>query len=918
MPQANSILTGFNSGEFSPLMFGRVDFRRYGFALKTGTGFFSTPQGAALATPGTSKFGLARDQDAAAKLTPWIFSDQQVLMLEWSDLKLRFYDNTGVLLEKTWSVTAVVVTATGLDLTVTGHSMVTGEYIYLAGFEASKNVNARTYQITVVDANTLRIVVTPPTTIGSLTTATVARVYEVTSPYAAADVHAIRLVRSLDVTYVYCGEKAGSLIGYPVYKLTRFGTTNWTLAQVEFTDGPYLASVLGSTTIAHDVTGSPIAKMTSNTLPAGYVASGSTESVGNEYYRAFDQDPETYWAGTVNQKGVLQVLKPSVVAVTGYAIHVSVESADATYTAVDHAPSTWTLQGSNDGSTWTDLDRQMDFVAYDKGRTPFISIGNTATYDYYRIDIEKCVRNGPIVPWVSHLNLGVADASVRLTAVSVTGINANTGFQTTDIGRLIRVRGNDLNWRALRITARPSTLIIDADLEGEPFVDLKPALEFRLGIFSDTTGHPVHGVRFKSRQLMGGVKELSSFIVGSEANSLERMLPSDPDGIVTDENGFALELDSPELADVRWFAPFDKDRGILIGTGTGLHVITRTDASKPFSGTNLDNDPAEGTWASREAAIHVKQAVLFLSIDSQRLHEVTHSFTEDGFLVRDLSLFANHMAGEFTFDQPVYVSDPYPLVLLRCTNGELMIIAYERSEDVLGWFRYPPGSGAEIESVAVLPDPVSGQKLPWLQVKRTYGGQTWRTIERMDKFWRPGFTTADTGYVQSAIRYSGAATTTFYGLSEYEGATLVGLADGAPITPFVVVNGTHTLPEAASEVVFGLGFDADCETVSLEAGAAQGTAQGQSKRVHEVSVLLLESQTGQLGKRVDGALRYEDIEYRKSTDPLGVMPPPFTGFKQVEGLSGHDIEATVAWKREADKPLPLNVVALVPGLETRG
>lgn len=918
MPAANPIVTAVNSGVLSPFMYGRVDFRRYAFALKGGTNFFSTPQGVALSSPGTRLYGLSRDQANPSHLTPWVFSDQQLIMLEWAPGKLRFWDNNGAVAETAKSVTAASLGATTIDLTIGTHGWSTGDSIYLDGFEAEKNLNGRIFTgITVVDPNTVRITVTPPATIGSLTSATAARIYELTTPYAAGDLSSIRLLRDLNDTIVYCGEDSGSLVGHPPYLLTRNDTTDWTFVEYDLLDGPYLESQLRAATITPDDTGSPVPTMTADNLPSPYVASSSGAAASRDAYFAFDQDPDTYWQSSTNQTGYVQIQLDGTAVVTGYSIHVNPASTDATYVATDYAPSTWKLQGSNDGSTWTDLDRQANFVAYEKGRTPYISIGNQTAYEYYRLDITAVVRNGALPPRVACLNLGVDNAAITLTASSTAGINGGDGFQTTDVGRLIRVRGDDLFWRALRITARTSTTVVDAVLEGEPFLSVEPCLDFRMGLFSDTTGWPITATRFKGRHLLGGAQSYPSFFAGSEANSLQSMRPTDEDGLVVDDNGFALEITGEQVVDIRWFVPFDKDRGILVGTGAGIYILTRTDATKPLTGVNLDADPAATVKAARARPELVDQAAIFIASNKRNLYEIAYSFQADGFEPRDLSLFAS-VPGNVRFEQVAYVEQPYPLLLVRRTDGVLAMVTYDRREDVLGWFEYQAGAGAEIESVAVLPDGAADQQLPWLCVKRTVNGSVQRTIERMEPFWRQGMTTADTSFVQMGARYAGAATTTLYGLWALEGEQVVGLADGVPITPQTVTNGSITLPQETTDAVIGLPFDGECETVSLEAGAANGTAQGQSKRVHSVEILVLDSQTGSVGKRRDGELIYEAIDYRTITDVYGALPAPYTGFKRVDGLSGHGVEATVAWKRDGDKPLPFHVVALVPEMETRG
>lgn len=51
-------------------------------------------------------------------------------------------------------------------------------------------------------------------------------------------------------------------------------------------------------------------------------------------------------------------------------------------------PSSWTIEGSNDGSTWHVLDQQTDFVNWVKGGNNF-TFTNTTPYSNFRINVTK-------------------------------------------------------------------------------------------------------------------------------------------------------------------------------------------------------------------------------------------------------------------------------------------------------------------------------------------------------------------------------------------------------------------------------------------------------------------------------------------------------------------------------------------------
>jgi hypothetical protein len=93
MPQITPIVASFNGGELSQRMLGRVDQSIYQIATAEMLNFVPTLEGPAMKRTG---FRHIRAADAtAAWLGPFIFSVTQAYVLEWCNLKLRFYTNGG-------------------------------------------------------------------------------------------------------------------------------------------------------------------------------------------------------------------------------------------------------------------------------------------------------------------------------------------------------------------------------------------------------------------------------------------------------------------------------------------------------------------------------------------------------------------------------------------------------------------------------------------------------------------------------------------------------------------------------------------------------------------------------------------------------------------------------------------------------
>jgi hypothetical protein len=67
--------------------------------------------------------------------------------------------------------------------------------------------------------------------------------YEIATPYGIGDLSGLKWAQSADVLYLVHPQ-------FPPYKLARSGHVNWSLSEIDFSDGPYLDENVGSVTLA--------------------------------------------------------------------------------------------------------------------------------------------------------------------------------------------------------------------------------------------------------------------------------------------------------------------------------------------------------------------------------------------------------------------------------------------------------------------------------------------------------------------------------------------------------------------------------------------------------------------------------------------------------------------------------------------
>ena len=914
MAKASPLIRSFNAGVTSILVEGRTDIDRYAASLRNLHNTIAAPQGPAIPRSGTEFVNSVYDHTAKSMLIPFVFSETDFTMIEFANLRCRFFTENGLL---TYApVTDGEVTDDSpfkISSATLGASI--GDEVALAGFPDTYNLNGEVRKITAKTGDVYTLDGTHPA-LPLLTGISIARVYHIVSPYDSTAILTVRDTPSLDVVYLTHGT-------VKTYKLKRADTYSWSFEAVTFKDGPYMPVNEEKTTLSWDVTGKATPNMTSDSLPAGSTAAASSNIAGSSAYFAFDNPALfTYWQSDVAQTGTIQYRNTTPFICDGYSIHMAINNADSSFTSKDYAPQDWTFEGSNDGSNWTILDKQNNYVLYSNNKSVFFKIPNVTAYEYYRLNIQSVTRNGTIKPCVRSLVMrSTTSTTLTITASSTTGINNGAGFKTTDVGRLIRIRGSDNNWRSLVITSRSSSTVVVATLLGEPFPDLVVTDKWRLGAWSDTTGYANTAVFFQDRLWFGGSTSFPDFFAFSMTGNYENMAPTSEDGVVLETHGFAGRLNARRLSRVKWMAG-GKD-GLLMGTGSQEYLIKAggtTASGKTITPANVTADPASSRGSSDMAPVQIDLQVLYGQRGGRTLREFSYNYESDGYKSPSMSTLASHL-GINSFVQQAYASEPFSIDWIRRGDGSIVGLTYYRDENVVGWHTHD--FGGEVESIAVMPASSQLHDVLWMIVKRTIDGNTRRYIEKLTRFWDFDLTIANAHYVDCGLRYIGSPVNEIYGLQHLEGKDVYGLADGLPFGPIVVTDGMIALDFEASNIVVGLGYDSEGETSRLENGAQDGTAQGKVKRQHGISLNVWQSYGGEIGTWNEDEQKIEWVDlaaadhYPGDASEIETIALYSGTLGPVTPATGYEKRGSVFFRRKKEVPLPFNITSIMPQLVTQ-
>jgi len=523
--------------------------------------------------------------------------------------------------------------------------------------------------------------------------------------------------------------------------------------------------------------------------------------------------------------------------------------------------------------------------------------------------VDDVIINGPFMDHnvetttltPSHKDVG---QTTTVTASSTTGINANQGFLSTDVGRLLHITDGHL-----KITSVTSTTVV----VGTVIIGLNETgstTDFALGAFSDTTGYPSCVTFFEQRLVFAATTAQPQAIFFSRSADYENFDDKYHE-TVADDDAIVYTIASNQVNAIRFLTA---TRTLIIGTAGGEFAADGGGTGEAITPTNILINKQSNHGAANVDGISLGNATLFLQRAKRKIRELAYNFDVDGYTAPDLTILAEHIT-ESGITQMAYQEEPNSIIWCVRTDGQLLGFTYQREQQVTAWHRHiiggSFGSGnAVVESVEVLPTDDSEYQV-WIIVKRTIDGVTKRYVEYLHdlKF----DTTDDTSfnYLDSQLAYDGSATTTISGLDHLEGETVSVLADGSTHPDKVVSSGAITLERSSTKVKVGLPYVSLLQTMRIDAGANNGTSQSKTKRIYEITARLYESIGIEIGPDLNNM---ERIPFRSSANAMDSGINVFTGDKEIEFRGNYETDGFIFVRQ--NQPLPLTVLSLYPRLIT--
>jgi hypothetical protein len=481
-------------------------------------------------------------------------------------------------------------------------------------------------------------------------------------------------------------------------------------------------------------------------------------------------------------------------------------------------------------------------------------------------------------------------------------------FASTDVGRLVRFREGYGEITAFTSSTAVTWTIIEDTNSGSASTD------WGLGAFSDTTGHPSCVTFYEQRLVFAGTTNQPQTLFFSRSGDYENM-DENRGGTVAADDAMIYTIASNQVNVIQ---SLKATRTLIILTSGGEFTLNSDSTGTAVSPTNINIKKQSNYGASNIDALSVGNATLFVQRAKRKLRELAYNFDTDGYVAPDMTILAEDVTLS-GLDELTYQQEPHSIIWGIRGDGVLVGLTYQRSEQVVAWHQHKLGGsfGATNHGIVESVISISGNSFNrtdedqlWVIVKRTINGVTRRYVEYLTPFEFDSSLT-QFQFTDSALSYSGSATSTLTGLEHLNGENVRVIANGATHPDEVVSSGSVTLDRTTTSAKVGLPYTSTLQTMRLDVGSQDGTSQGKTKRIFDVTLRMYETVGAKVGPDLNNL---EEIPFRSSAATMNDPVPLFTGDKKIEFRGNFETDGYLFVVQ--DQALPMTLLSLYPRLIT--
>jgi hypothetical protein len=902
-PLFHDIQPSFAGGEFAPALAKRVDLQKRAVALKLARNFIVHPHGGVSNRRGTRYVARAKFSNRKARLISFEFSVTQAYAIEFGHLYCRFHLNGGTLLETAKTITGATA-ANPVVITSNAHGYSNGDSVVITGVVGMTQLNGKTFTVAGVTANTFQLSGVNGTAYTAYVSGgTVARIYEVVTPYTETDLPDLKVTQSADVLYVTHPDHAPQT-------LTRFSDTppNWVLAAFPFTGGPFMVS---NTTETDTMTAS--ATTGSVTLTTNFDLFKATH-VG-ALFRIRHAMPAQALSSTFAANGTSGTMK-----------------CGGTWRLITHGTWSGTLQieqSLDDGATWALLreftganDKNFDTFGDDDG--PFLLRLTMANYSAGTLTAD--LSSDP------YDHTGIAKITAVATLRSATATVQKTIGNTTATWEWAEGSWSDERGYPRTVVFFEDRLCFAAtDAEPDTTWMSETGVYTSFGTSTPLVDSDAIGVPLPSRK-MNGIQNL----VG-----LQRMLAltSATDWSVGPSPGQAIVTPTAIQTKVEGYRGSASLEPVIVGNrvvyvqpmGTVVRDLGYDYQVEGYTGDNLSilsshlfagytiiemayqQEPDSLIWCVRSDGVLLSLTYMREEqINAWTWHDTNGSFESvcsipsNGYNEVWVMVLRNGARFVERLSSPLQSTDPKQQFFVDCG------LSYDSPVAITGITKASPAvvtataHGFSNGDYIDLSDVLGMTEVNGVRYKAA--GVTANTFQLTDEETGAAVNSTSFGTYTSSGK-ARKAVTSVSGLDHLEGQKVSILADGNVHPSQVVTAGAITLTPRAAIVQVGLAYLPQLETLSLEVKLQDGTTQDRKYRIPRVTVSFLNSRGGFIGA---DETSLQEITQRTS-EPLGSPIGLITDDTLLSLDGDYTIGASVFFEQR--DPLPVTILAIQPQME---
>jgi hypothetical protein len=673
---ATFVQPSFAKGEIGPALYGRVDTAAYQVALRTARNVTIHSHGGVSNRPGLQFIAPCKDHSNRPILIDFQFKATDTYVIEMGNLYMRFIRNDAQITETGKTITAATK-ANPAVITISTHGYSNGDHVFIENVGGMTEINGRWFQVANKTTNNFQL--TNPYDGGSsnvnssaYTTytsgGTAAKVYEVVTPYAQADLAELKWTQSADVLTV-------THSSYGVREITRTAHNAWTV-----TEPTFAPSISAPTAVAVTVNGAD------NDVFWKYKVTAIKEETFEESLAGLDASGKNVVLTTAANPVSVRItthdlLTGDEVAFTGLTEMTELNDRRFIITKVD--ANNFTLNGE-DGTSY-------DAESTGGSNTCFATFDGAGT---------AAAPTGTTIP------------DNTITWAAVTGAIKYTIF---------RSKGGSGGFGFLDETTE---LTYDDTTAAEKTVDLDITPPTARNPFRVAGDYPGAVGYYQQRRVFGGSVDNPDTSEYSQTANQSNFSKSRP---LQSNDAITATLSARQVNQIRHFIP-GSDLMVLTD---GAEWLVNSGQETGFSADTIRQEP-QTFWGSSHLKPHVAgQTILYLQENLIAVRSLGYQLSIDGYTGTDLNLLAPQTFEDSTAVSWGFARSPDPVIHIVKSNGQVSILTFNQEQEVLAWARWDTRNGLFKWCTAMRPSSTEVNDAAYFVVERVINGNTVLLLERI-------------------------------------------------------------------------------------------------------------------------------------------------------------------------------------------